>query len=102
MTQKRDITDVDASGHLAIAVSMVIFVIITLVLWALIFVQIHRARKQRIAELEVGAEAIDEEVPLEDLLRMGARASKSSSSQSDTEEPLFKVVIHNIARAFKN
>jgi hypothetical protein len=81
MNHARDASDVARLGHTTIVASMVVFVILLLTIWALIGFQIHRARKQHLADLETGAEVgpIDSDIPLDSVLKSKpVRVSKSS------------------------
>ncbi|KAI1200692.1 hypothetical protein F5X97DRAFT_292612 [Nemania serpens] len=100
MSQSRDVADLSGTGHTAIVASMVVFVILTVVIWAVMGLQIYRTHKQRLADLESGAQLrgglVDGSLPLEDVLKgtkhahvPSARASRSSrTSWSETQEPL--------------
>ncbi|KAI1163819.1 hypothetical protein F5B18DRAFT_618392 [Nemania serpens] len=125
MSQTRDVADVSETGHTAIVASMVVFVILAVVMWALIGFQIYYARKQRLTDLEIGAQVrgglVEGNLPLDDVLK-SARAGRSShtswsvtqgpretqSSRSgtpcdsmwDAEERPIRNVFHKIGRMF--
>ncbi|GAP90369.1 hypothetical protein SAMD00023353_4900640 [Rosellinia necatrix] len=125
-----DAAAVAKTGHIAVVASMIVFVVLTLILWALMGIQIHCLRKQRLSDLEATATApvVDSDVPLENILRTAkspkpnAKTGRSSfaswpdtprstniSSRSDmphdsswyAEERPVRYLLHKVAGWFK-
>ncbi|KAI1187558.1 hypothetical protein F5B17DRAFT_315372 [Nemania serpens] len=87
MNQTRDVVDVSETGYTTIVASMVVFVILTIVTWALIGFQIYYTHKQRLADLESGVHVrggglVDEKLPLDDILKSTTKHANVPSTQA--------------------
>ncbi|KAI1109600.1 hypothetical protein F5Y14DRAFT_455864 [Nemania sp. NC0429] len=84
MSRARDAADLSETGHITIVASMIVFVLLTLFVWALIWFQIHTAHKRCLADLESGAPArggtVDDNIALEDVLRNAKRVPEPDRS----------------------
>ncbi|KAH8161982.1 hypothetical protein CIB48_g6277 [Xylaria polymorpha] len=88
MVYKRD--SLAGSGHLTIVVTMVIFVSLLLILWALMGLQILVLREQYVVDLERAARngvgPVGGDVPLEDVLKNQGHFRSSWASSAATQE----------------
>ncbi|KAI0451363.1 hypothetical protein F5B21DRAFT_384204 [Xylaria acuta] len=105
MSQKRHTDGLAGSGHLTIVVSMIIFVVLLLIIWALMGFQIYRLRMQRLADLESGIAAevgtIDGDVPLDNILK-GTRYSQVQSARASGSSWASLAVTHETHKGSSN
>ncbi|KAI1738687.1 hypothetical protein F4680DRAFT_449803 [Xylaria scruposa] len=95
MGYRRDTSSPAGSGHLAIIVSTIVFVLLLLIAWALMGFQLYQLRQQRLADLESGVAVgpIAGDVPLDDVLK-GVRYSQTQPVRTNRSPKASLAVTH--------